>query len=389
MTTSTSSRQQKIAEEYIQHISIESVPKSLAEIAAEKLKDPTLQFAISCLHKNKWYQSHDTKNMQFDRDTLQSLEKVKSSLSTDKSGSILIKNNQLVIPRSLQHKCIDLAHEGHLGIMKTKQLIRQKIWFPGVDAMVEDKIKNCISCQSCTQTNTQEPLKMSPCPDSPWLEVSVDFYGPSPKGDYLLVIVDDFSRFPIVAFTSSTSAKSTIPILDKVFSEYGIPATLRSDNGLPFNSHEFSAFAKNLGFTQKNHTFMAQSKWHLRKQIKTFMKKWNLIQTYKFKNQIQLQIATSWNLRSCRSNSHVHHMNRQGNLLYLWNLYVPREFLTQMHHTLRKVAALFANPTNIMTKHDLPRPSEKRVPSRKMVSLGVPSYKSRIQLFMNIFYGSK
>ncbi|KAK3800530.1 hypothetical protein RRG08_066384 [Elysia crispata] len=86
-----------------------------------------------------------------------------------------------------------------------------------------------------------------------------------------------------------------------------------------------------------------------------FHEEWNLIQTYKFKNQIQLQIATSWNLRSCRSNSHVHHMNRQGNLLYLWNLYVPREFLTQMHHTLQKVAALFANPTNIMTRHDLPR----------------------------------
>ncbi|KAK3750803.1 hypothetical protein RRG08_037244 [Elysia crispata] len=61
-----------------------------------------------------------------------------------------IKSNQLVIPRSLQHKCIDLAHEGHLGIMKAKQLIRQKFCFPGVDAMVEDKIKNCISCQSCT-----------------------------------------------------------------------------------------------------------------------------------------------------------------------------------------------------------------------------------------------
>ena len=192
--------------------------------------------------------------MQFDRDTLQSLEKVKSSLSTDKSGSILIKNNQLVIPRSLQHKCIDLAHEGLLGIMKTTQLIRQKIWFPGVDAMVEDKIKNCISCQSCTQTNTQEPLKMSPCPDSPRLEVSVDFYGPTQKGDYLLVIVDDSSQFPIVEFTSSTSAKSTIPILDKVFSEYGIPATLRSDNGPPFNSHEFSAFAKNLGFTHRKIT---------------------------------------------------------------------------------------------------------------------------------------
>ncbi|KAK3753137.1 hypothetical protein RRG08_024415 [Elysia crispata] len=113
-----------------------SVVKQYPEVFSNKigkLKDVEIS-----LHIDKT--SHDTKNMQFDRDTLQSLEKAKSSLSTDKSGSILIKNNQLIIPRSLQHKCIDLAHEGHLGIMKTKQLIRQKIWFPGVDAW--SKIKS-------------------------------------------------------------------------------------------------------------------------------------------------------------------------------------------------------------------------------------------------------
>ncbi|GFO10037.1 transposon tf2-11 polyprotein [Plakobranchus ocellatus] len=174
-TTQISSRKQKVAEDYIQQISLDSVPKSLtlSDIKTETMKDPTLQFAISCMQQDK----------------------------------------------CLQDKCIDLAHEGHLGIVKTKQLLREKIWFPGIDAKVEAKERNCISCQSCSDTHTHEPLTMSDCPDAPWIDVSIDFFGLTRQGAYRLVIVDDFSRFPIVEFVSSTSAKSTIPTLDKVFSE--------------------------------------------------------------------------------------------------------------------------------------------------------------------------
>ena len=32
---------------------------------------------------------------------------------------------------------LQLAHEGHQGIVKTKQLLRQKVWFPNIDAQVE------------------------------------------------------------------------------------------------------------------------------------------------------------------------------------------------------------------------------------------------------------
>ncbi|GFN78653.1 Pol polyprotein [Plakobranchus ocellatus] len=95
---------------------------------------------------------------------------------------------------------------------------------------------------------------MSDCPDTPWIDVSIDFFGPTRQGHYLLVIVDNFSRFPIVKFVSSTSAKSTIPTLDKAFSEHGIPKTVRSDNGPPFNSHNFHAFATTLGFKHRKIT---------------------------------------------------------------------------------------------------------------------------------------
>ena len=89
---------------------------------------------------------------------------------------------------------------------------------------------------------------MSNLPSGPWREVSIDFCGPYPTGEYLLVIIDDFSRFPIVELIRSTAASSTIPHLDKIFGIFGIPETVRTDNGPPFNGHEFTEFAINLGF---------------------------------------------------------------------------------------------------------------------------------------------
>ena len=45
-----------------------------------------------------------------------------------------------------------------------------------------------------------------------------------------------------------------IPIVDKIFSEYGIPDTLRTDNGPPFNSSKFAEFAMSLGFKHRKIT---------------------------------------------------------------------------------------------------------------------------------------
>ena len=38
----------------------------------------------------------------------------------------------------------ELAHLGHQGIVKTKQLIRDKVWFPGIDKLTEDKVNKTL-----------------------------------------------------------------------------------------------------------------------------------------------------------------------------------------------------------------------------------------------------
>ena len=69
---------------------------------------------------------------------------------------------------------------------------------------------------------------MSELPKQPWTELSIDF-GLTPTGsnEYLLVLIDDHSRFPIVEVVRSTSSNAVITCLDKIFPEYGIPEVLR------------------------------------------------------------------------------------------------------------------------------------------------------------------
>ena len=53
------------------------------------------------------------------------------------SDGIILRGERILIPESLRMKCIDLVHEGHLGIVKTKRLLRSKFWFPGMYQLVE------------------------------------------------------------------------------------------------------------------------------------------------------------------------------------------------------------------------------------------------------------
>ena len=79
--------------------------------------------------------------------------------------------------------------------------------------------------------------------------LAMDFLGDSlPSGDYLLVVIDKYSRFPEVEIVKPTSAKSIIPRLDAIFARQGIPDKLKTDNGPPFNGVQFSNFVKYLGF---------------------------------------------------------------------------------------------------------------------------------------------
>ena len=91
-------------------------------------------------------------------------------------------------------------------------------------------------------------------PKGPWEKIHIDFYGPLPSGDYLLVVIDRYSRFPEVEIVRSTKASVVIPKLDKIFSVHGIPETVKTDNGQPFSSNDFDRYLKTLGIVYEPST---------------------------------------------------------------------------------------------------------------------------------------
>ena len=54
------------------------------------------------------------------------------------------------------------------------------------------------------------------------------------QNEYLLVITDDYSRYPVVEPVRSTSSKHVIPVMDRVFTMFRVPEVVKSDNGPPF-----------------------------------------------------------------------------------------------------------------------------------------------------------
>ena len=248
---SDNSKQQDIAECYLNYLSDGNVPKSmtLEEISLSTSKDSELQTVVKCVKSGIWNKSYENK-------TVDTFSRMKNELTvvTVQHGEILLHDNRLVIPKDLQSRVIALAHQSHLGIVKTKQLLREKVYFPGIDKQVENVCQGCIPCLASTPKKTFEPLQMSNLPDAPWTEISMDFCGPFPNGCYLMVVMDEYSRFPIVEIIHSLSAKTVIPHLDKIFSLFGCPVTLKTDNGPPMNSEQFKKFAKYVGFEHRKIT---------------------------------------------------------------------------------------------------------------------------------------
>ena len=161
---------------------------------------------------------------------------------------LIVKGNRIYIPSSLRKKLLNAARERHQGIIKTKQLLRSKIWHPQMDREIELLIQNCLPCQAATLQNCQEPLEMTQLPSEPWEQIAVEFKGLLPSEDYLLVIIDEYLRFVETEMKKSTSMKSAIPKVDKVFSLFHIPLKVKSDNGLSFDCGDFDKYAKYLGF---------------------------------------------------------------------------------------------------------------------------------------------
>jgi hypothetical protein len=59
----------------------------------------------------------------------------------------LLWGNGVIIPKLGRQRMMDELHQGYPGDPRMKSLARSSMWWPGMDAELEGKVKSCPECQ--------------------------------------------------------------------------------------------------------------------------------------------------------------------------------------------------------------------------------------------------
>ncbi len=157
-------------------------------------------------------------------------------------GHLILRGSRIVIPQAARYCTLLLAHEGHQGIVKTKQRLRTKVWWPGIDKDSEQHVRSCAACQINWASPRPFPVTRTELPQKPWQIVAIDACGPFPSGEHLLVITDYYSRWVEVSVLHRITASNIVKCLTRIFATHGLPETIVSDNATQFTGTEFKEF---------------------------------------------------------------------------------------------------------------------------------------------------
>ena len=169
--------------------------------------------------------------------------KARSSLSV--CNQLLMFDQRIVVPSSLQKETLERIHDSHQGISRCRMRSKSSVWWPGISSAIQEMIQRCPVCVRNAELH-HEPLISTTLPQYPWQMLGSDLF--ELKGTTYLLVVDYFSRYPEVIRLTSTTSNAVITSLKSMFARHGIPEHFRSDNGPQYSSSEFGEFAKMYGF---------------------------------------------------------------------------------------------------------------------------------------------
>ena len=103
----------------------------------------------------------------------------------------------------------------------------------------------------------RDPLIPTKAPPQVWSHLDADHWGPTDDGKYILVVVDETTKYADAAVVNSTSDEPNIQAFDRLFSTHGYPEKLKTDGGPPFNgkeNHQLQKYFKWAGIQHKTTT---------------------------------------------------------------------------------------------------------------------------------------
>ena len=80
-----------------------------------------------------------------------------------------------------------LLHISHLGIVKTKTLARESVYWPNINSQIEEVIHSCEACQIYKNQQKSEAEIKHYIPYRPWSKVGTDLFTLN-SNDFVIVV---------------------------------------------------------------------------------------------------------------------------------------------------------------------------------------------------------
>lgn len=210
-------------------------PVSFEIIRSETLKDDTLTVLKEYI-TTKWPHKSTIKSMEVLRyfnlqDELQII------------NDVVIYRDRTVVPPSCRQRILCTLHKAHPGIVRMKSLARCFVFWPGMDAAIEQLTASCTACQQALKAPVKTCLSAWPTPSHPWFRAHADFAGPI-NNLWYFIIVDAYTKWPEVYTMSTTTTSATTSALKELCARFGSMEKLVTDNGPQFTSGMFEEFCK-------------------------------------------------------------------------------------------------------------------------------------------------
>ena len=154
----------------------------------------------------------------------------------------LHKNQRLIMPHSERLETLKVLHLGHYAVDKMQLRALRTVYWPGINKDILKQYQSCKTCIKHSKCQRSEPLQSHPTPELPWHMVVTDFF--ETKNSKYLLLVDYYSRYPVLHKLGSTTSKVLVQEMKAVFAELGVPNTIVSDDGQQYTSAEFKDFTK-------------------------------------------------------------------------------------------------------------------------------------------------
>jgi len=164
---------------------------------------------------------------------------------TEQNG-LVIRGQQIVIPRNIRKLMIEKVHMGHQGIEYTINLARSSLFWPGMGRQISDKVASCDMCIKYSASNPKEPMMSHKVPEYPQQIVSMDIC--EWEQERYLISICHYSDFIEVNKIGNMRASTIIDVCKNNFARYGIPEVVITDGGMSFCNEEFEIFRRKWQF---------------------------------------------------------------------------------------------------------------------------------------------